>query len=173
MKKIIFRESILSTFLALAMLISVQPAQSAVTSLTLIIAGGGMSISAPTTGSFGSVASPSTATVTLGSVTVTDLRGAAAGGAWTATAVASQLIQTDLTTMSAALFSYSPGIPVKTGTVTLTEYDATSLLTPFTIVGASAITGNNTATWTPLITVAVPSGLTSGTYTGTITHSVS
>ena len=39
-------------------------------------------------------------------------------------------------------------------------------------VTATGITGDNSATWTPVISVAVPGGMAAGVYSGTITHSV-
>jgi hypothetical protein len=40
------------------------------------------------------------------------------------------------------------------------------------MVTLRAITGDNTATWNPPISVSVPGGETAGTYSVTITHSV-
>jgi hypothetical protein len=40
-------------------------------------------------------------------------------------------------------------------------------------VTATGITGDNSATWTPTINVAVPGGTAAGIYSGTITQSVS
>ena len=42
-----------------------------------------------------------------------------------------------------------------------------------TAVTATLIVGNNTVSWSPTITVHVPAGAVAGTYSGTITHSVS
>jgi hypothetical protein len=39
-------------------------------------------------------------------------------------------------------------------------------------VTATGITGNNSATWNPTITVTVPGGMATGVYAATITHSV-
>jgi len=40
------------------------------------------------------------------------------------------------------------------------------------VVTASGVSGNNTATWNPTISVDVPGTALSGTYTSTITHNV-
>jgi hypothetical protein len=39
-------------------------------------------------------------------------------------------------------------------------------------VTATGITGDNSATWNPTITIAVPGGMAAGIYSATITHSV-
>jgi hypothetical protein len=146
---------------------------AASTTITLTVAGGGLSISAPASGTFGTVASPSNATLEMGAVTVTDARGASAGASWTATALISALTHSDgTTTIPATLFRYTADIPTKTGTVTLTELAASAFDSAASVVSATLITGNNTAVWTPLISIPVPSGTPTGTYTGTITHSV-
>ena len=146
---------------------------AASTTVTLTVAGGGLSISAPASGTFGTVASPSDASFEMGAVTVTDARGALAGASWTATALITALTHSDLTTtIPATLFRYTAGIPTKTGTVTLTELAATAFDSSASVVSATSITGDNSATWTPVVSIAVPSGTPTGTYTGTITHSV-
>ncbi len=148
--------------------------QAASTTITLTVAGGGLSISAPASGTFGTVASPSDAIFEMGAVTVTDARGASAGASWTATASITALTHSDgVTTIPATLFRYTAGIPTKTGTVTLTELATTAFDSAASVVSATLITGNNSAVWTPLISIPVPSGTPTGTYTGTITHSVS
>ncbi len=40
------------------------------------------------------------------------------------------------------------------------------------VVTATGITGDNSATWNPTITVTVPGGTVAGTYSAVITHSV-
>jgi hypothetical protein len=44
---------------------------------------------------------------------------------------------------------------------------------PQAVVSATTVTGNTTVTWNPVIQVAIPAGAIGGTYTATITHSVS
>lgn len=41
-----------------------------------------------------------------------------------------------------------------------------------TAMTATGITGDNSATWNPTITVAVPGGMAANVYSATITHSV-
>jgi hypothetical protein len=165
----LYLSSILFAVIAFAPVYS----HAATTTITLTVAGGGLSISAPASGTFGTVASPSDATFEMGAVTVTDARGASAGASWTATALITALTHSDgATTIPATLFRYTAGTPTKTGTVTLTELAATAFDSATSVVSATSITGNNTAVWTPLISIPVPSGTPTGTYTGTITHSV-
>jgi hypothetical protein len=153
--------------------IPITATQAATTTITLTIAGGGLSISAPSSGTFGTVASPSSASVELGAVTVTDTRDPYEV-TWTATAIITALTHSDgVTTIPATLFRYTADVPTKTGSVTLTELAETAFDSPVAVVSAASINGNNSATWTPLITIPVPASTPTGTYTGTITHSVS
>lgn len=48
----------------------------------------------------------------------------------------------------------------------------TNLTGVIPVVTASGISGDNTATWTPTINIAVPGGMAAGVYTATITHSI-
>jgi hypothetical protein len=50
--------------------------------------------------------------------------------------------------------------------------NAQALSVARTAFSASAIIGNNSASWNPTVTVNVPAAAVAGTYTGTITHSV-
>jgi hypothetical protein len=168
-----FNKIYVSSILAAVIIFPFIDSHAASTTITLTVAGGGLSISAPTSGTFGTVASPSDAALEMGAVTVTDARGALAGASWTATAIITALTHSDLTTtIPATLFRYTAGIPTKTGTVTLTELAATAFDSAASVVSATSITGNNSAVWTPLISIPLPSGTPTGTYTGTITHSV-
>ena len=44
---------------------------------------------------------------------------------------------------------------------------------PQAVVTATNVAGNTTASWNPLINIRVPASAIGGTYTATITHSVS
>jgi hypothetical protein len=77
---------------------------------------------------------------------------------------------------------YDPGTSASiqagtTGTVTVTATDITiaggGLTGSPTVVAATDIVGDNTATWNPVISVFVPATNVSGGYAGTITDSVS
>ena len=145
------------------------------TTATVTVTGGALSITVPTTaGSLGSrvnTVGAGTISGPLGQVQVDDARSAAAGSTWTASA-----ISTAFTGQSPALpatgISYSAGTISKVGTATYTANDPGSLVGVAPVVSATGITGDNAATWTPVITVVVPGGSVAGVYSATITHSV-
>ena len=159
--------------LAIAILSSQTVATSAeITSMSLSITGGSLTISAPTSFNLGSAGSPSTISVQMDPVTVTDNRGIISGGGWITSTIASALTPTAGPAIPAALMGYSSGVFTKTGTVILTEYDVTTLEGAIPVVTATGISGNNVVSWSPNISISIPSGFAIGVYTGTITHSV-
>lgn len=103
-------------------------------------------------------------------MTVTDNR-ALASASWTVTAA-----ETDFTsgasTIPATDAGYDPGSITTTGTITATGTPVTLTNSAQTVVTGSAGVGDNTATWNPTVSVAVPASAVSGTYTGTLTQSV-
>jgi hypothetical protein len=151
-----------------------------------VSAGSGLSIAVPD----GSVTPVNLGTATagagslshgLGSVTVTDGRGALTA-TWTATAAS-----TDFTTGSASadetVAKANVGYYAGVGTPLLGQVGAFvpagTALTPVALAGSGATvgtwagTGSNTVTWSPTITFTLSPSQVVGTYTGTITHSVS
>jgi hypothetical protein len=74
--------------------------------------------------------------------------------------------------IAASAVSYSAGSITKVGTATYTANDPGDLTGVAPAVTATGITGDNSATWTPTITVAVPGGMAANVYSATITHSV-
>jgi hypothetical protein len=114
----------------------------------------------------------------LGTVTVTDLR-SLTDGSWTASVSSTAFTTgggTTPETIPAADLAYDP-----TATLTTTFGTIGSLVgiplaalsgTAQATVDATAVDGDNQATWNPVITVSVPDTAVSGTYAGTITHSV-
>jgi large repetitive protein len=145
-------------------------------SVTVAVVAGPLSITAPATASLGSAAPGGTLSAGLGTVQVTDDRGFGAG--WTAT-------------VSATGFSTGTGTPAETIPAADAQYDISALLTatgsatftpvpvtqlsasPQAVVDATNVAGNTTVTWDPTINVSVPGSAIGGTYTATITHSVS
>jgi hypothetical protein len=146
------------------------------TSASVTVTGGSLSITVPTAaGSLGSAADKVAGTTisgSLGVVQVNDARSAAAGSGWVASVISTAFTPTTGPTIAASLVGYTAGPITKVGTATFTADDPAALtgLTP--AVTATGITGDNSATWNPTITVTVPGGTLAGTYTGTITHSV-
>lgn len=151
--------------------------QTAVSSATVTLQGGGLSISAPVDAGNLGTKSNGVGAVTisgqLGQVQVTDSRGAPAGSGWTATAISTAFTQTAGPSIGAASVGYTAGTITTVGTATYTANDPANLTGVSAVVTATAITGDNTASWNPTIHVAVGGGMAAGVYIGTVTHSVS
>ena len=108
----------------------------------------------------------------LGQVRVIDARSAAAGSGWVASAVSSAFAPPTGPELAGSLVSYVAGPIEKVGTATYEANDPSGLKTVQAVVTATEITGDNSATWTPTISVAIPDGMAAGVYAATITHSV-
>jgi hypothetical protein len=145
-------------------------------SATATVVTGVLSISAPATADLGAAAPGGTASAGLGLVRVTDDRAGVAG--WTAT-----VASTDFTTGGGTAAETIPvddvlylinGFASTTGSATFTRTPVTTLSTSAqAVVTATNVQGDNSVTWNPVIRVSVPSGAVAGTYSATITHSVS
>jgi hypothetical protein len=166
-----------TTMIALSAMLA-MPASAAAdaTSLTVTITGGSLAISVPTNaGNLGTVEYTTEATVIsglLGEVQVTDARGAVAGSDWVASAISTALTPPAGPTIPALDIGYAVGGIEKHGTATYEPHNRVDLVGDLPVVTATAITGNNAATWNPTINVSVPGGTAPGVYSGTITHSV-
>ena len=151
--------------------------QTAASSASITLVGGGLSITAPSQA--GNLATKSnqvgatTASGQLGTVQVTDARSAPAGASWTATAISTAFTPPAGPAIGAASVGYTAGPITKVGIATYTANDPVNLTGVSAVVTASEITGDNTATWNPTIHVAVGASMAAGVYLGTITHSVS
>jgi uncharacterized repeat protein (TIGR01451 family) len=144
-------------------------------SVTVAVVTGVLSITAPGSADLGTAAG-GTASARLGTVQVTDDRAGLAG--WTATVSSTEFTTgrgTAAETIPADDILYSiSGFASTTGSATLTRTPGTNLSTALQAVAqATNVHGDNSATWSPLIQVAVPSGAVTGTYSAIITHSVS
>ena len=143
---------------------------------TVTVISGVLSITAPASASLGSADPGGTISANLGTVQVTDGRGFGAG--WTAT-VATTAFTTGRGTppeiIPAGNASYAiSALSQTTGSATFTFVPLTNLrITPRAVVTATNVAGNTSATWNPLINIRVPASAIGGTYTATITHSVS
>jgi hypothetical protein len=148
-------------------------ATAADTPVTVVVSQGTLGISAPTAsvllGTTPASASAQTVTAQLGPVLVTDNRAGIAG--WVATVGATA--PSDGTGIPLTAMAYSPGGTTVVGTATVTGINLASMATPSTVETATAVSGDNTATWNPTIVVTVQAGAVAGTYSATITHSVS
>ena len=145
------------------------------TTVTFTVTSGALTMSAPGTAKFGSGGPGSSIKGSLGTVSVTDGR-ALASASWTATVSSTDFTtgggSPSETTPAADLF-YDPGFISTTGVITVTPSGVSLSASPQTVVAGTNGTGINTASWTPVIVVSVPSTAVTGTYTGTITESVS
>ncbi|HEX2699177.1 MAG TPA: hypothetical protein VHM89_03105 [Acidimicrobiales bacterium] len=176
----------LSTGLAVASAAGLAiPARAAVTgdtTTTFTLSGGLLSITVPASKALGSVAtgSASTAAAQLGTVAVGDARGTLLG-TWTAS-VSSTAFTTGAATANETIANsnadyWSGAATATTGTGVFLPGQATALAkvtlgSSRTAFSASALVGNNTASWNPTVNVNIPSAAVAGDYTGTITHSV-
>lgn len=106
----------------------------------------------------------------LGTVTVDDARGGTAG--WTASAISSAFTGTGLSLSTAV--NYTGGVVTKTGTSTVADGTQKALgpIIATAVVTATGVSGNNTATWNPLLAVTMPAGALAGNYFGTVTTSI-
>lgn len=152
------------------------PASADTTTASVTVTGGTLTISAPAAaGSLGSIAnsvSGGTISGTLGQVTVNDARSAAAGSGWVASVISTAFTPSAGPTIAASFVSYTAGTITKVGTATYTANNPGNLTGVSAAVTATGITGDNSATWTPTINVAVPGGTVATTYSAIITHSV-
>lgn len=146
------------------------------TGATISIQGGALGITVPSgsvsLGTLVNTVEGGTVAGSLGVVTVRDARSAAAGSGWVASVISTAFTPPAGPALAASAVKYSAGPIAKVGTATYTANDPTNLTGVSAAVTATGITGDNSATWNPTITVAVPGGTAAGVYVATITHSV-
>ena len=165
--------------LGLSSLVLASPGSAGATGTTpmsMTITGGFLQITVPSAtaemGSHSNQVAGESISASLGEVQVNDARSAGAGSGWVATVVSTAFTPAAGPTIAASAMSYSAGVVAKVGTATYTDNDPDDLTTATAAVTATGITGDNSATWSPTITIAIPGGMASGAYTATITHSV-
>lgn len=158
------------------------PANAEDSTVSFATTGGTLSVVVPAAATLtgGSTIPGGTVSGALGTVTVTDARGNAAG--WTAsvysttgfTAAQSTAITNSSVTYTpgATTSTNSPGSPTITaGTAGSPGANAGAALTAYTYANATA--GGNTVAWNPTIAVVIPLTAKSAvTYTGTVSHQV-
>jgi hypothetical protein len=154
------------------------------TSVTFTLGGGSLTVAQPssavalTAGALSSLAG-SSITGSLGVTTVTDQRGGISG--WTSTIAQTTAFTDGSTTIPAAntkVWVASLIVPTGVAVVTSGTYltQATGLALTSTaqnFVTATAVVGNNSASFNPSIAVTIPGNATAGDYTGVITQTVS
>jgi hypothetical protein len=147
------------------------------TPATVTIVGGVLSITVPADGgNLGTRANTvagGTISGPLGQVQVNDARSAAAGSGWVATVISTAFTPPAGPAIPGTAVGYTAGTIVKVGTATYTANNPGNVVAVSPVVTATGITGDNSATWTPTINVAVPGGMAAGVYSAVITHSVS
>ncbi|MCU1549911.1 MAG: Nucleoporin 62kDa-like protein [Glaciihabitans sp.] len=143
---------------------------------TITVQGGVLSITVPVdAGSLGTLANTvggGTITGSLGQVQVSDARGAPAGSGWVVSVISSAFTPPAGPALAASAVAYTAGAIAKVGTATFTANNPGNLTGVSPAITATGITGDNSATWNPTITVTVPGGTAAGVYSATITHSV-
>lgn len=152
------------------------PASAGPTTATLTITAGALAITVPTSpvslGTRANTVGGGTVSGVLGVVQVSDGRSAAAGSGWVASVISTAFTPPSGPAIAASAVGYTAGTITKVGTAVYTANDPPNLTGVSPAVTATGITGDNSATWSPTISVLVPGGMAAGTYTATITHSV-
>ena len=146
------------------------------TPITIEVTGGPLNISVPagpvSLGSVGASTSPQTVTAFLGTVSVTDVRGGTAG--WVVTASAVDFTGPQNISVSApGLSSYTTPAASVIGTADVAGSNLNALYPGGVVQTATGVVGVNAATWNPTISMTIPANALAGTYSSTVTHSVS
>lgn len=146
------------------------------TTATITITSGSISLTVPTdAGSLGSrpnTIGGGTISGQLGQVRVEDARSAGPDAGWVITVESTAFAPVSGPSIPASAVGYTAGTITKVGTATYTANDPSDLSDAVAAVTATGISGDNTATWNPTISVAVPGSVAAGIYSATITHSI-
>jgi hypothetical protein len=164
--------------------LSLTSAPAEATSVTFSLTGGTIAISQPagptalTGGALAGLAGTAL-TGSLGNTTVTDQRGGTTG--WNSTIAQTTTFTDGTTTIPVGnTKAWVASAIVPTGVAVVSAGTRVSQATGLaltagaqTFVSATAVVGNNSATFNPSIAVTIPSDATAGDYSGTITQTVS
>jgi hypothetical protein len=155
---------------AILALVPVGSAMADTTTATFTLTGGTLDVTAASSAAL-SDASTGAGSVTglLGTVAVSDTRGTTVG--WAVTAGSSTFV--DGSGSVSTSVSYSANTVASTGIVTAESEGATVIDTAATVVAGTDVSGNNTASYDPSLTVGLPASALVGDYTGTVTTSIS
>ena len=141
------------------------------TAITFTVTSGALTLAVPASADLGSGPPGTSISSAIGPCTVIDDR-ALINASWAVTAA-----ETDFAsgphTIPATDAIYDVGTVTTTGTITATGTAISLSNSPQTVLTGTGGVGNNTATWNPTVTVAVPATAIGGTYSGTLTQSVS
>jgi hypothetical protein len=162
--------------LTLGIAVPASAADTGSTTATITLAAGVISITVPVTagnlGTRSNTVGGGVISGPLGQVQVSDARTAAAGSGWVTSVISTAFTPAAGPAIPASAVGYTAGTITKVGTATYTANDPTDLTASVPAVTATGITGDNSATWNPTISVTVPGGMAPGVYSATITHSV-
>ncbi|MEV0808398.1 hypothetical protein [Micromonospora sp. NPDC050200] len=148
------------------------------TAATFDVTAGVLEITVPDTADLGTGTPGSAITGSLGAVSVSDQRASTTPN-WTAS-----VISTDFTTgaggtgqvVPATSITYASGTVTpgagQTGTCNASTATPLDNTTPITAASHTGGSGNNTCSWNPTLVVTVATTNVAGTYSGTVTHSV-
>jgi uncharacterized repeat protein (TIGR01451 family) len=152
-------------------------------SVSITISSGALTMTAPASAALPSTVPGGLSSAKLGTVSVSDTRGATAGTAsWTATvsatafATGGRSLPETIPLSGTTYFSGPATATTGTGTFSPAEPTAGSAINltmprpAFSLSGGSTI---NSASWNPTVSVTVPGSAVAGSYSATITHSVS
>jgi hypothetical protein len=132
----------------------------------------GLSISVPATLERRDLSAGETIVIDMGQVIVTDTRGNGPNSSWTVSTICSGLSAGAGKFLGGQYFAYAIINLVKTGGLAIEAQSLTSMSALAIILNATSGASNNSATWMPVITISIPEDQASGTYSGSITHSV-
>ena len=157
-------------------LVGVSPAGADDTTTTFTLTAGGLTISVPATSNLGSFPTGSaSASGALGTVTVTDARGALVA-TWTASVSSTSFTTGTATTdetVAASALGYTAGLPTaQTGVGVCAGLPQSNLSTAKPAMNLTVGVGNNSCSWNPTLSATLLSSQVAGTYSGTVTHSV-
>lgn len=154
-------------------LVAADPATAADTRTTFRLTGGALSLSVGARVALRSSEVPAVAasvnTSSLGDVAVLDSRGGTAG--WVVSATSATFTGSGEPVSSGV--AYTNGVVTETGTTTVASVNSALLTSTATVVvTAGAVSGNNTAAWSPSLNVTVPAVALVGVYTRVVTTSL-
>jgi hypothetical protein len=169
--------AVVAGLLGASVALPASAAATAGTTASFTLTGGALSITVPiapvSLGSSPEAVAGQVVSGSLGQVQVDDARNPAAGSGWVATVISAAFTPVTGTAIAASAVSYSAGAITKVGTATYAANNPGDLTGVVAVVTATGITGDNSATWNPTISIAVPGGAVAGVYSALITHSVS
>jgi hypothetical protein len=162
--------AIVGSVLALVPVGSATAAATGDTGATFTLAGGSLDLTVAADAALTDGAPGATSVSgSLGPVSVSDTRGSIAG--WVVSAASTAFVDGAGSESTGA--SYDSGTATaSTGIVTPTSAGATSIGVVAPVAAGTEASGNNTASYTPTLTVALPPSALAGDYTGTVTTSI-